>query len=579
MNNQTDTEILSEALKRFDIIQTAESHIRDASLQDMKFAYNVEEGQWDELTRVKRENGKNPRPCLTANKLGKFIARVSNAERENRIGGMVVPESSDSTVQKAKIIQDIITKIEHDSLFEEIYTLAGEHAISGGFGYWRILTQFEEDKFDQIIKICPIENPFSVYYDPDGQYCFIRKGFTAEEFKEQFPNAKTTTSFENYGKGDDLSKWWHSENMIYIAEYFVVQQYQKTILQIQLPSGEITTRSTDYIGKINVPKQLEDGSVILKYRTQNCDKVKWYKITGNEILESQDWPGKYIPVIEVVGNKVCVGGKTYKKSLIRDAKDMQSMYNYWLTSMTEKIALSPKAPYLVTKQEIANYESMWNNANNELLPYLLYNAQGTRIPRREQPSFVDAGAMSMLGIVDRDIKDVLGMYESSVGDQSNERSGRAIMARKASSDLGVYMFHDNLSRAIIKSTRIIVDLISKIYDTSRIMVMYNNKGEINKFEINSNPDNDIRIGRYEFVATIKPYSTQRQETVALIKEAMQYAPAISHKLAPLLFKNVDSPGADEIVEVLTDASNVVDNNENGGVAGDDTQKLLQEAMQ
>jgi hypothetical protein len=40
-----------------------------------------------------------------------------------------------------------------------------------------------------------------------------------------------------------------------------------------------------------------------------------------------------------------VEGKRHFRSLIRDAKDPQRMFNYWRTTTTELVALAPKAPY------------------------------------------------------------------------------------------------------------------------------------------------------------------------------------------------------------------------------------------
>jgi len=202
--------ILQLARERFKIVHTAEFDIRLAALEDMRFAYNIEEGQWDAETRAERL--KDKRPCLTMNKLRKFLSVVANRERENRVAVKVKPVDDQGDVGTAATFEDIVRMIEYQSGADVIYAETGEQAAAGGFGYWRILAEFTQDSFDQEVFIRGIENPFSVFMDPRRQYCFIRDGMTRAEFKAQYPDTPLT-DWDQSGVGEEYTLWYEPDKV------------------------------------------------------------------------------------------------------------------------------------------------------------------------------------------------------------------------------------------------------------------------------------------------------------------------------------------------------------------------------
>lgn len=545
--------ILSTAKSRFQTILGAESEIRSAALEDLEFVYNVNNGQWP--ANIRTERAGDDRPCLTSNKLRKFVSQVANRERDQRLAGRVRPVDDKADVERAKIIEGIIRQIEYASKADEIYTDAGEKAVAGGFGFWRLITKEVDDSFDQEIFIEKIENQFSVYKDPAGNYAFIREGMTRDEFKTRFPDAELI-DFNASGTGDDYTLWYEQEK-VFIAEYFYKEKYDKTIAQcLNITSGmvEIIELTAD----ITAESLMATGYQILRQKTSKADRVKWAKISGSEVLEEQDWVGRDIPIIEVVGDYVNIAGKEYKRSLIRDAKDSQRMYNFWLTHITEIVALAPKSPYITTPQMIKGFEAAWNDANKKNYPYLLYNPQGQIIPKREPPPQIPTGVAQMMQISAGDIQDTIGMYDASFGERSNERTGIAIRNRAARSDFGTFHFPDNFKRAIIETTRQLIDIIPKVYDTERtVRILGEDEKEgvvtINKtviHPVSGNPVivNDLSVGKYDVVADIRMWGTRRQEALELMTTTMSSAPNIAPLIIDLVFKYQDLPGASEIEE-------------------------------
>jgi hypothetical protein len=550
------------AMERFETVNSAEDHIRNAAEEDIKFAYNIEEGQWPQSIRDERD--KEDRPFLTANKLNKFVKQVANRERDMRMAGDVEPVDDIADPFMAKVIDGIIREIEYRSDSQEIYTSAGEQAVAGGFGYWRYKTQYLPDSFDQEIIHEWIENQFSCYMDPKGQYAFIREGMTKAEYERRFPG-KNAISFDTAGRGDHW-ELWYEDDKVFIAEYFFKEPVTKTLVRIRNQFGNTIN---EYLDKEVTREWLaENGWEIIREEKRKTHKVMWCKLSGAEVLEMQEWPGMEIPIVEVVGDKVNIQGKVYKRSLIRDAKSMQQMFNYWLTATTETVALQPKAPFIADAEQIGPYKKMWDNANKKNLPYLLYDDKGRGVkPQRQPGPQVPPGTAYMMDVADANIKDTLGMYEPTLGEQGNERSGRAIFARKESADTGTYHFPDNLRRAILRGVKILIDLIPKIYDGDRVVRLRDYSVKDNNLVQGQGADasirinfegpidmetgkriliNDISAGKYDFRADIKKSSTRRQEAADFMMQSVQYAPNYAHIILPLAYEYQDFPGAQEI---------------------------------
>lgn len=231
------------------------------------------------------------------------------------------------------------------------------------------------------------------------------------------------------------------------------------------------------------------------------------------------------------------------------------------SAATENVMMSPKSPYVVDHRQVKGFETEWNEANKKNRMFIRYNAiAGMQKPSREPQTQVPNAIIGMLQSTAFDIEDHLGRYESSKGEASNERSGKAIVARIKQSDKGTYTFVDNLTRAIIYSGRQLVDLIPKIYDTKRALRIRGEDGQeqvvnVNDPTLDQNGNvvlaNDLSVGKFDLIAAAgASYGSQRQEMVQMMIEAMQYAPQLAPVIAPLVFKYSDWPGASEVATAL-----------------------------
>lgn len=543
------------------------AHVYDAATDDIKFVYDVDDGQWPEHIRSQRQN--DGRPVLTVNKLQKTLRRIRGDHKMNPSSIRVLPVDDKADPQVAELYNGIIREIEYLSNAPIAYDTAYNHALSSSVGFFRLVTVYEEgDTFEQSIRIKRIVNPMSVHFDPyaqefsleDARYCFVEDMLDKKLFKRLYPKAEIQ-DFDSSSVATIFGDWMQQDK-VRVAEYFYKENRKRRI--VELRDGTVIPVEK----KLTIDALKELGHEIVRERQVDVETLKWVKLNGAEILDEGEWPTSDIPIIPMFGDEVVVDGKRYYISLARGAKDPQRMYNYWATAATETVALTPKAPFIVDHRQIKGFETEWDEANRINRMYIRYNAvAGLQKPAREPQGQVPTAIMGMMQATAYDVEDHLGQYESSKGEASNERSKVAIMARVQQSDKGTFLFVDNSTRAKISAGRQIIKLIPKIYDTKRAMRIRGEDGSEQLVTVN-NPvlgpngevvrQNDLTVGKYDLIATVgASFSSKRQEMVELMVNAMQYAPMLANVIAPLIFEYSDFPGSKEISEALKRQTQII----------------------
>jgi hypothetical protein len=575
-----DADKMATMRKRLQMAQAAYSDSREDELDDLRFMAGSPDNQWQWPADVLATRGSvqgqtiNARPCLTINKLPQHVRQVTNEQRQNRPSGKVIPADDNADVEVAEIFNGVVRHIEYMSDADVAYDTACDNQVTYGEGYIRLLTEYCNDEtFDQDIKIGRVRNAFSVYMDPtiqdpcgaDAEWCFVTEDILKTEYERMFPDATPISTLYSQGVGDQGISSWLQEDTIRIAEYFYYT-YERSTLHLY-PDNETAFKGS------NRDKQL--GAMFGKpIRTREVDrkKVMWMKTNGFDVLDEREWPGKWIPVVRVIGNEWEVDGQIHISGLVRNAKDAQRMYNYWTSQEAEMLALAPKAPFIGYGGQFEGYEMQWKTANTTNWPYLEVNPDVTDgagnvlpLPQRAAPPLPQTGLIQAKMGAAEDIKSTTGQYDASIGAQGNERSAKAIIAREKQGDVGTYHYVDNLARAIRHITRQIVDLIPKIYDTQRIARIIGVDGEVDMVKFNPSqqePVKEIRepqsgaliekiynpgVGTYDVMVTTGPgYMTKRQEALDAMSQILQTNPQLWAVAGDLFIKNMDWPGAQEM---------------------------------
>jgi hypothetical protein len=360
-----------------------------------------------------------------------------------------------------------------------------------------------------------------------------------------------------------------------------------------------------------VPKdELPKNAKVKNERVLDTVTVKWCKLTGFEVLEEEEWNGKYIPLIPVVGRELQpFDEKRRWMGVIDPAKDAQRMYNYAASSAVELAALEPKAPWIGVAGQFANHEEQWKQANTRNFPYLEYDpvsvgGQPAPPPQRAQ---IDAGrlgpSMMLLQQADQFIQSATATFDPSLGRvMGKERSGVAIDKLQGQADAASSNFLQSLANVSMDyEATVILDLIPRIYDRpGRLtrtlstedkteMVMLNMPFVMNPVTKRptavecvkdpktgkyveplqpvrplppSNPQDpesgpppikyyDLSKGIYAVAVTVgRSRQTMMQEGADEIGQILQAQPQLLPIIGPIYFKFRDFPGSREIAELL-----------------------------
>jgi len=578
MDNDTR---IGEAIKFLRLVGEADSQNRAEALGDLKFAAG---DQWP----VEIQNSRNleSRPCLTINKIDAYVRQVTNQQRQQRPRIKVHPVNNEGDLKIAEVIEGITRHIEVNSNADTAYDTAFEYAVKMGWGYWRVTTNYiSEDSFDQEIYIEPVDDPFSVYFDPnsvspdgaDAERCLITSVMSKAAFRQAYPGADDGANFSARATGDSDAEWVTKED-IRLAEYWHIERVKATLVLLsdgtkvyedELPSAEMLDAS---------------GITIMDKRPSYRKKVKWCKLTAMEVLEEREWPGKYIPIIPCYGAQVVVEGKRKKYGLVRFAKDPQRMFNFWRTALTESIALAPKPKWLIAEGQDEGHESEWALANLKSTPVLRYKQKDIEgvpapVPTRIQPEPPPDGIMVASSAIADDLKTVLGIFDPAQALPGN-LSGKALQGQQQQVDLSNFHFYDNMTRSIKQTGKIILDLVPKIYDTKRVLRIIGVDGKpdmvtINQVEATGEVLNDVTVGLYDVVMDTGPgYNSKRQQAVDTMMPLMA-EPTVFQAAGDLLFRNMDFPGADIIADRLAAMNPLSQIDEKSDVPPQIQMKMLQ----
>jgi len=557
--------IIDEAIDFLKLCNDADTMNRQEGLEDLKF---VNGDQWP----VELQNSRNleSRPVLTINKLDGYCRQVTNQQRQQRPRIKVHATNNQADVKTAEVIEGMTRHIEVNSNADNAYDTGFDHAVRMGWGYWRVTTDYvKEDSFDQEIYIDSIPNPFTVYFDPnseavdgsDAERCLITTMMSKAKFRKLYPNNDDGTSFTQRGTGDSQSEWITKED-IRIAEYFYVHRESATLYQ--LSNGTSTfAEGKDFRARLEAA-----GIQIVDERKSFKRTIKWKKLTAIEVIEERDWPGTYIPVVPVYGRHVVIGDKRHKFGMVRHAKDAQRMYNFWQTTITESVALAPKAKWIMAEGQDEGHESEWAAANVKSFPLLRYkqtdiDGQTAPPPQRLQPEPPPAGVMAAAAGINQDIATLMGIFDPSQQLPGNI-SGKALNGQQQQVDLTNFDFYDNLTKSIAHTGKIILDLIPHIYDSQRVMRIIGDDGKPDLVTINEGKQDengvfkvmhDMTVGQYDVVMDTGPgFNSKRQAAVESMMPLVTGNPDLFKVAGDLVFRNMDFPGAEIIADRLA-ASN------------------------
>jgi hypothetical protein len=537
----------------------------DRARGDMKFAFLPDE-QWDAWMKSQR----GERPMMTFNRIRQAIKQVTNDQRQNRPQIKVRPwEESDAEL--AEVRQGLIRGIEARSNAGLAYDEAFKFAVGGGFGVWRIKTEYAaEDSFEQDIVVEPVLNPYGVKFDPaakkrdrsDGMFAFVEQRFARQEFSRRWPKSDLVA----FNSGASWVGEWAFENEVLVVEYWYVELKSKTIHLLN-DGRVVDDKGLKALGK------LPPGVRVMQER-ETTERTVWSCLcSGNDVLEKTRWAGRYIPLIPTWGDIINVDGKDDFCGMVQFSRDAQKAYNFERSILMETIADQPRSPVWATPKQVAGFERDWENMGTRNPPVQFYNPDERvpgGMPVKQPPPAFPAALANAAQMSAEDIKATSGKFDASLGARSNETSGRAIALRQREGDVSSFDYIDNLTYALRHSFEVINDLIPHIYDTERQVRILGEDMAEKVIRINApmvdewgrpvldengkpkiDPKTEIARGKYDLAVTVGPsFTTQRME-MADAMQSLANDPSPVGMLAKYGFlKSLDAPGMEEMLKAV-----------------------------
>ena len=439
------------------------------------------------------------RPILTIPILGKFVKRIVAETKKNPPAVKLNPRE-DGDVNKAEM--GLVRYIEDVSGAKYAYSHAMECAAVGGLGW----VKGKLDVKRGTLRIDKVKDAFRYYMDPDAE-------------RED---------------GSD-------------AMYFI-SRYKKTV------NREVTW-CYEYWWK----EWLDD---------EGRDGVFWALVSGTEIEDYGRFPGEIIPIFPVMGEDIEYDGERVVKGIVRDMTDAQRSFNYLKSQEVETIALTPKAPLMAEEGTIPKeYQSDWDNCTKNPTKVLFYrstNLDGE--PAKSEPKFLPMKADTQwmreaaVGAVN-DLKEITGIYDTALGSDSKELSGKAIIAKQITADAGQFTYTEHLQMTIQQVGRWMMQVIPYVFRDQRVIRILGEDGKMRSVDLDRpmgdmTPDEeqvpiDLDFTEMDLsVGSGNSYATRREAGVDAFQSIMQAIPNTATAIADLAVKNMDIPWSQEAADRL-----------------------------
>lgn len=564
----------ADALAEFDNIQSALRDERLQCLQDRRF-YSLAGSQWEGPLEDMYEN----RPRFEVNKVHLSVIRIINEYRNNRVTVDFASKDGTKNDKTADTLDGLYRADEQDSVADEAYDNAFEEAVGGGFGAWRLRASYEdeEDPESDRQRIC-IEPIFdadsSVFFDleakrqdkADAKQCFVVTAMTREAYKKAWNDDPTSWPKEIHQYEFD----WNTPDVVYIAEYYKVEEKSETLIVFQDITGEETRYTqADFENDDTLLETLTaTGSQEIRRKKYKTKKVHKYILSGGKILEDCGYiAGKCIPVVPIYGKRWFVDNIERCMGHVRLAKDAQRLKNMQLSKLGEISALSSVEKPILTPEQVAGHQVMWSEDNLKDYPYLLINpitgVDGSQqisgpVAYTKSPNIPPALA-GLLQVTEQDMQDILGNPQAGEKLVSNI-SGKAVEMIQQKLDMQTYIYMSNFAKGMKRCGEIWLSMAKDLYtEDGRKMKTIAADGSTGMAELMRPTidkttgavmlENDLSVAAFDVAVDVGPSSSsKRAATVRALTGMMAITqdPETAQVLQSMAMMNMEGEGISDV---------------------------------
>jgi hypothetical protein len=551
-------------------VQSALRDERLQCLQDRRF-YSLAGSQWEGPLWDQYEN----KPKFEVNKIMLAVIRIINEYRNNRITVDFVSKDGEENDKLAEVCDGLYRADEQASVADEAYDNAFEEAVGGGIGAWRLRTAYEDEENDeddrQRIRIEPIfDADSSVFFDlgakrqdkSDAKYCYVVTSMTRQAYRDTW--------------GDDPTDWpkeihqyefdWATPDVVYVAEYYKVEEKTETIRIFQAIDGsEERYSQADFAADETLEETLAAiGTTEVRQKRVKRKRVRKYIMSGGRVLEDAGYiAGKCIPIVVVYGKRWFVDNVERCMGHVRLAKDAQRLKNMQLSKLGEISALSSVEKPILTPEQVAGHQVMWAEDNLKDYPYLLINPitdqngnQAVTGPVAYTRSAQIPPAMAaLLQITETDMQDILGNQQGA-DKMVSGISGKAVEMIQTRVDMQSFIYMSNFAKGMKRCGEIWLSIARDIYIEEKrkmkTIAADGGAGMVELMQPTIDQDsgkvmlaNDVSAATFDVVAEVGPTSSsKKQATVRAITGMLQITqdPDTAQVLTAMAMMNMEGEG-------------------------------------
>ena len=401
--------------------EEAAQNVRDRIKTDITFSSSVGDQWLDEDTKVRGESrAKFQFPLIPT-----YISRIVGNYSANPFSIKLEPIDI-SSQEKADRLQEKICEIEQNSGGKNLYQSVLSNSVACGYGYLVITTVLDKEG-KEAIEIQPIRNPLSILFDPmsqsicgdDAEYAIHQEDISKEKAKRLYPDFDET-------EADAIM--WNS--------------------RVDQSVPIITLWKINEKGKVDVVKSV--GNKIISEVTLDIDRIPVVPVHGETVLKTSSGMVEYV-------------GITHR------AIDASRLLNYVGSLSAERLALSPKANYLVDANSIKEHEKIWSMANVmnfPALPYDSYDKSGRQLPApQKQDTAINIGDISNLNnLYSESVANIIGIPLEGVIENHSVQTAEEVITKAKSSESILSTYYENLASSIKSVGEILIQLIPQVYE-------------------------------------------------------------------------------------------------------------------
>lgn len=537
------------------------------------------------------------KPPMTFNKLAPLINHLLGELRLNTPALEVKPITMEVKPEVVSVREALVKSISLHSHAKQAYQQAGQQAFIGGYGALRVQTEYEHDySFEQTLRIYGVQDPTKCYWDVkalhpckiDGEHCGYSYSMSRTLFRKKYGKDIEKRIGDMSGLTDRVL--FSSDEQVEIIHHYERTRKTKTLYRLSnnavvdgkeleeleeayidfdvnplMPVNEETEQMADEIEEQLDERAAEEKSYMYQGQVVNVidnrviheSRIKEYKIAGDYILESTDFPSESMPVVFVDQNSWHdKNGHQITRSIIKDACDAQKFINYLGTQITYMLKVSRYDQWIGSKKNVASQDTQekWRD------PYtvrgmLTFDESPTGVvPQQTRPPEISQSLTQQYQRALQDIETSTGIYATKMGEQGQETSGAAIWQRSHQSSYNTYVAFDSVNRAIAAVGQVVNEAIPYVYDTERA-VSLDLKGEGEKpVVLNQNLDdysaetvNNMIKGRYNVIIKAgSSFEGQKQQALQSLQMVLQANPQLFQMIADLYAENLPLPNAVEL---------------------------------